>query len=72
MFVGVHSVTVKSIINAHALINTHPPILTMKIVIFGTIFGKILASYKPSSEENGGGKEQTFSFVVSYQMRYII
>ena len=27
-------------------INSHPPIYTLKIVIFGAVFGKILASYK--------------------------
>ena len=47
--------TVKSLIKAHALINAHPPILTLKIVIFGAVFGKILASYKRPSEKNGGG-----------------
>ena len=62
--------TVKSLINAHALINAHPPILTLKTVILGAIFGKILASYKRPSEKMGGGG-QIFSPVVSYQMRYI-
>ena len=47
--------TVKSLINAHALINAHPPILTLNIVILGAIFGKILASYKRPSEKMGGG-----------------
>ena len=63
--------TVKSLINAHTLINAHPPILMLKIVVLGAIFGKILASYKRPSEKMGGGGGQIFSSVVSYQMRYI-
>ena len=59
--------TVKAVINAHALINAHPPIWTLKIGIFGAFFGKILASYKRPSE-NMGWRKQIFSSIVSYQM----
>ena len=47
--------TIKSLINTHALINTVPPIWTLKFVIFGASFGQILASYKRPSEKMGGG-----------------
>ena len=46
--------TVKSLINAHALINAHPPIWILKITIFWTFLTKIPASNKRPLEINGG------------------
>ena len=46
--------TVKSLINAHALINAHPPIWTLKMSFFFTFLTKIPASNKRPLEINGG------------------
>ena len=63
--------TVKSLANAHALINLDAKNCDF-CKFFETIFGKILPSYKrPSAKNGGGGGKQIVSSVVCYRMRYI-
>ena len=49
--VSTDEITVKSLIEAHALINAHPPISTLKMAIFWTIQGKTKASIKRPLEK---------------------
>ena len=43
----------ESLIHAHALINAHLPIWTLKMTIFFTLFSKLPASYKRPLQNNG-------------------